>query len=85
MEIDLQVDKAVVNMIWLTLGAELLTSPLKVTEYGTERDELVRQDGRWLFKNRIIRSGRHAGDDTGNLSRRRKIEKQAEACQPEGC
>jgi len=56
MDIDLQGDKAVVNMIWLTLGAELLTSPPKVTEYGTERDELVKQDGRWLFKNRIIRS-----------------------------
>ena len=56
MDIDLQGDKAVVNMIWLTLGSELLTSPPRVTEYGTEQDELVKQDGRWLFKNRIIRS-----------------------------
>ena len=56
LDIDLQGDKAVVNMIWVTLGAELLTSSPKVTEYGTERDELVKQDGRWLFKNRIIRS-----------------------------
>lgn len=56
LDIDLQGDKAVVNMIWVTLGAELLTSPPKVTEYGTERAELVKQDGRWLFKNRIILS-----------------------------
>ena len=56
LDIDLKGDKAVVNMIWLTLGAELLTSPPKVTEYGTEWAELVKQDGRWLFKNRIIRS-----------------------------
>ncbi len=56
LNIDLKGDKAVVNMIWLTLGAELLTSPPKVTEYGTEWAELVKQDGRWLFKNRIIRS-----------------------------
>ncbi|NLD37317.1 MAG: SnoaL-like domain-containing protein [Desulfatiglans sp.] len=56
MDIDLKGDKAVVYMIWLTLGAELLTSPPKVTEYGTEWAELVKQDGRWLFKNRIIRS-----------------------------
>ena len=56
LDIDLQGDKAVVNMIWLTLGAELLTSSPKVTESGTEWAELVRQDGRWLFKNRIIRS-----------------------------
>jgi ketosteroid isomerase-like protein len=56
LNIDLEGDKAVVNMIWLTLGAELLTSQPMVTEYGTERDELVKKDGRWLFKNRIIRS-----------------------------
>jgi hypothetical protein len=56
LHIDLQGDKAIVNMIWLTLGAELLTSPPKVTEYGTEWAELVKQDGRWLFSNRIIRS-----------------------------
>jgi hypothetical protein len=56
LDIDLKGDKAVINMIWLTLGAELLTSPPKVTEYGTEWAELVKQDGHWLFKNRIIRS-----------------------------
>ena len=56
LDIDLQGDKAVVKMIWLTVGSELLTSPSKVTEYGTEWSEVVKQDGRWLFKNRIIRS-----------------------------
>lgn len=56
LDIDLQGDKAVVKMIWLTIGADLLTSPPKVTEYGTEWAEVVKQGGRWLFKNRIIRS-----------------------------
>ncbi len=56
LDIELQGDKAEVNMIWVTLGAELLTSPPKVTEYGTEWAELVKQDGRWLFKHRIILS-----------------------------
>jgi|LSQX01.3.fsa_nt_gb ketosteroid isomerase-like protein len=56
LDIDLKGDKAVVNMVWLTVGAELLISQPKVTEYGTEWAELVKQDGRWLFKNRIIRS-----------------------------
>ena len=65
LNIDLQGDKAVVEMIWLTLGAELLTSPPKVTEYGTEWAELVKQDGRWLFKNRIIRS--EGGMPAGSL------------------
>ena len=54
LDIDLQGDKAVVNMIWFTLGAELLTSPPKVTEYGTERAELVKQDGRWLISSRVV-------------------------------
>lgn len=65
MDIDLQGDKAVVNMIWLTLGAELLTSPPKVTEYGTEWTELVKQDGRWLISNRIIIS--EGGMPAGSL------------------
>ena len=56
LDIDLQGDKAVVKMIWLTLGSELLTSPPKVTEYGSEWTELVKQDGRWLISNRIILS-----------------------------
>ena len=56
LDIDLQGDKAVVKTIWLTLGAELLTSPPKVTEYVTEWAEVVKEDGRWFFKNRIIRS-----------------------------
>ncbi|MGD9159259.1 MAG: nuclear transport factor 2 family protein [Desulfobacteraceae bacterium] len=56
LDIDLQGDKAIVKMIWLTIGSELLTSPPKVTEYGTEWAEVVKQDGRWLFKNRIIHS-----------------------------
>jgi hypothetical protein len=54
LDMDLQGDKAVVKMIWLTLGAELLTSPPQVTEYGAEWAELIKQDGRWLFSNRII-------------------------------
>ena len=54
LDIDLQGDKAVVNMIWITLGADLLTSPPKVTEYGTERAEVVKQEGRWLISNRTI-------------------------------
>jgi hypothetical protein len=54
LDIDLKGDKAVVTMIWLTVGSDLLTSPPKVTEYGTEWAEVVKQDGRWVFSNRII-------------------------------
>lgn len=68
LDIDLQGDKAIVKMIWLTLGSELLTSPPEVTEYGTEWAEVVKQDGRWLFKNRIIRSeGGMPGGQLENL------------------
>lgn len=57
LDIDVQGDKAVAKMIWLTLRAERLTSAPEISEYGTEWTELAKQDGRWLIKNRIIRSG----------------------------
>jgi hypothetical protein len=56
LDIDLQGDKAVATLIWQSIGADLLTSAPKITEYGTEWTELVKQDGRWLISHRIILS-----------------------------
>ncbi len=56
LKIDLQGDKAVLTLLWHSIESDLLTSPPKVTEYGTERTELVKQDGRWLIKKRVILS-----------------------------
>lgn len=56
LNIDLQGDKAVATLLWHSVKSDLLTSPPKVTEYGTERTELVKQEGRWLISKRVILS-----------------------------
>ena len=54
MKIDVQGDKAVATFLWQSIKAELLTTEGKITEYGRERTELVKQDGRWLISNRVV-------------------------------
>ena len=54
LKIDLQGDRAVATLLWHSIKSELLTSAPKVTEYGSERTELVKQDGRWLIRNRVV-------------------------------
>lgn len=56
LKIDLQGDKAVATLLWHSVKSDLLTSPPKVTEYGTERTELIKQDGKWLIARRVILS-----------------------------
>ena len=56
LKIDLQGDRAVATLLWHSIKSDLLTSAPKVTEYGRERTELVRQDGRWLISKRVILS-----------------------------
>ena len=54
MKIDLQGDKAVATFLWHSIKSDLLTTEGKITEYGRERTELVKQEGRWLIKNRVV-------------------------------
>ena len=54
LKIHLQGDKAVATLLWHSVQSDLLTSAPKVTEYGRERTELVKQDGRWLISKRVI-------------------------------
>ncbi len=54
MKVDVQGDKAVATFLWHSIKADLLTTEGKITEYGRERTELVKQDGRWLIKNRVV-------------------------------
>jgi hypothetical protein len=56
LRIRLQGDRAVATLLWHSVQSDLLTSAPKVTEYGRERTELVKQDGRWLISNRVILS-----------------------------
>jgi hypothetical protein len=54
--IKLQGDTAVATLLWHSVKSDLLTSVPKVTEYGRERTELVKQNGRWLISKRVILS-----------------------------
>jgi hypothetical protein len=54
LKIQLQGDKAVATLLWHSVKSDLVTSAPKVTEYGRERTELVKQDGRWLISKRVI-------------------------------
>jgi hypothetical protein len=54
MKIDLQGDKAVATFLWHSIKSELVTTEGKITEYGRERTELVKTDGRWLISNRVV-------------------------------
>jgi len=56
LRIRLQGDTAVATLLWHSVKSDLLTSAPKVTEYGRERTELVKQDGRWLISKRVILS-----------------------------
>jgi ketosteroid isomerase-like protein len=56
LKIQLQGDKAVATLLWHSIKSDLLTSAPKVTEYGTERTELIKQNGRWLISKRLILS-----------------------------
>ena len=56
MKIDLQGDKAVATFLWHSIKSDLLTTQGKITEYGRERTELVKQDGRWLISSRVVRT-----------------------------
>ena len=54
MKIDIQGDKAVATFLWHSIKSDLLTTEGKITEYGRERTELVKQDGRWLISYRVV-------------------------------
>ncbi len=56
LKIDLQSDRAAATLIWHSVSSDLLTSGPKITEYGRERTELIKQDGRWLITKRVILS-----------------------------
>lgn len=49
-------DTATADVLWTGLNSETLTTATQVVEQGREHDELVKRDGRWLFKHRVITS-----------------------------
>lgn len=56
LRIEVDGDTATADMIWTGVLNESLTAPPKFVEQGREHDELVRRDGRWLFRHRVVTS-----------------------------
>jgi hypothetical protein len=54
LKIDLQGERAVATLLWHAIMSDLVTTAPKMIEYGRERTELVKQDGRWLISSRVI-------------------------------
>lgn len=47
---------ATADCIWTGINSKTVTSKPELVEQGREHDELVKQNGRWLFKKRFITS-----------------------------
>jgi hypothetical protein len=56
LKIHLQGDSADATLLWHSVKSDLLTSAPKITEYGREWTNLVKQNGRWLIRKRVILS-----------------------------
>jgi hypothetical protein len=49
-------DTATADVIWTGVNSASVTSVPQIVEQGREHDELVKRDGRWYFKRRVITS-----------------------------
>jgi hypothetical protein len=47
-------DTATADVIWTGVRSETTTATPHIVEQGREHDELVKRDGRWYFKRRVI-------------------------------
>jgi len=54
MKIVVNGNTATADMIWTGINSENVKAEPKLAEQGREHDELVKQDGRWLFRHRVI-------------------------------
>ena len=49
-------DTATADMIWTGIISDAVKAPPRFVEQGREHDELVKKNGRWYFKKRVITS-----------------------------
>lgn len=57
LKVEVNGDSATAEMFWSSMEAETLISTPRLTEYGRDRTELVKQDGQWLIMHRMVTSG----------------------------
>jgi ketosteroid isomerase-like protein len=56
MKVDVHGDAATIDLFWDSLAAKSVVGDPRVTEFGREHTELVRQDGKWLMQHRQVTS-----------------------------
>ncbi len=56
LKVEVHGETGTAELFWSTFMSETLVSPPRVTEYGRERTELVKLQGRWLIKRRVVTS-----------------------------
>ncbi|HVN45994.1 MAG TPA: nuclear transport factor 2 family protein [Steroidobacteraceae bacterium] len=47
-------DAATADVIWTGVNSASVSSPPQIVEQGREHDDLVKRDGHWYFKHRVI-------------------------------
>jgi hypothetical protein len=57
LKVEVTGDTATADMFWSSMESKTLISPPSVTEYGRDHTVLVKQNGHWLIKKRIVTSG----------------------------
>ena len=56
LKIDVAGDTATAEMFWSSVESETLISPPSITEYGRDRTDLVKRNGHWLIRHRVVTS-----------------------------
>jgi len=73
LKVEVTGNTATADMFWSSMESKTLISPPIVTEYGRDHTELVKQNGRWLIKHRVVTSG--GGMPEGELDSYRKMKR----------
>jgi hypothetical protein len=73
LKVEVTGNTATADMFWSSMESKTLISPPSVTEYGRDHTELVKQNGHWLIKHRIVTSG--GGMPEGELQSYRNMKR----------
>jgi hypothetical protein len=73
LKVDVTGNTATADMFWSSVESKTLISPPSVTEYGRDHTELVKQNGHWLIKHRVVISG--GGMPKGELQSYRNMKR----------
>jgi hypothetical protein len=73
LKVEVRGNTATADMFWSSVESKTLISPPSVTEYGRDHTELIKQNGHWLIKHRVVTSG--GGMPEGELQSYRNMKR----------